>query len=420
MKFLRFKVYKMSDLNEKWQKIKCGEKIFFVDFDFHNHFNHKRKTGRFNFQQPLFSFLAKENKGFEENKKWKLYLSLNLCDKEPFFEFDETTRKLSINYPKFKESCEKSRSSNNNDAKIFFGKDLNLRAALKTQSSDKKQEIILENLDEETVLKWWDNLTEELRVDFLHKINTDFDFSKISDLEILTELKKRNLNKKDFFEFAVNFLSTKEKLKIEDLQRLTKTIDFKKIDNVLKEWEKNKKNNEEVQFWQPFFKDNQWIISQVFSSPFTFFDNEFYVGGLCSGSRKGSKNTDFGYKNKFSQNVAIIEIKTPMTDLVEKKLYDNRAKIYPMSKKLMGSISQILNQKDNLQKDFLHNNKQKDFEVWNPKAILIIGSEENERLNSDQRACFELFKNSQKDIEIVTFDELFEKIKNLSKLYTND
>ena len=88
-----------------------------------------------------------------------------------------------------------------------------------------------------------------------------------------------------------------------------------------------------------------------------------------------------------------------------------------MSEDLIWAISQVLNQKDLLQKDYLQNNAAKDFKVWNPKIILIIWSEEYEKINLEQRACFELFKNSNKDIEIITFDELFEKIKNLKSLY---
>jgi hypothetical protein len=265
----------------------------------------------------------------------------------------------------------------------------------------------LNNLDKDDLLKIKENFP---------KIK-DLDLSKISDLDILNEIQQRNLNQKDFFEFIKKFLSSKKDFKIEELQNLTKTIDFKKIEKALEIWEKNKINSKEVQFWQKFLKDNPWIISQIFSAPFAYFKSEFYVGGHYSGDSKGSKNVDFGYKNKFSQNISIIEIKTPITQLVEKNSYGGRSGIYGMSKDLMGAISQVLNQKDDLQKDFNQNNNDKNFKVWNPKIILIIGSEENEKLNEDRRACFELFKNSQKEIEIITFDELFEKINNLKNIF---
>lgn len=245
----------------------------------------------------------------------------------------------------------------------------------------------------------------------------NFDLSLISSSIILSELEKRDLNTNEFFNFASRFLKTKDGIKNDELKDLVRAIDFKKIKNTLDMWEQNKTNSREIAFWHPFLRENSWILSQVFAAPSAIFQNEFFVGGHHSGSASGSKNTDFGFKNKFSQNTTIIEIKTPMTHLVDSSQYGDRLGIYPMHKDLMGSISQVLNQKDNLQKDFLQNNKGKDFEVWNPKIILIIGSEKNEKLNQEQRACFELFKHGQKELEIITFDELFEKIKNLEDIF---
>jgi hypothetical protein len=200
------------------------------------------------------------------------------------------------------------------------------------------------------------------------------------------------------------------------LQEITNVIDTSKIDKALEIWQRNKLNSQEVEFWQPFFKDNFWIISQIFSCPIVLYDDEFYAGGIYQGSMKGGKNIDFLGQNKLSKNVVIIEIKHPKISLVSKTVYTGRRGIYPMSSDFMGALSQTLNQKDTIQKFY---QKHAEYSVFNPKTILIIGSEENEKMNEDQRACFELFKNSNKEIEIITFDELFEKIKNLRSLLSS-
>ena len=96
-----------------------------------------------------------------------------------------------------------------------------------------------------------------------------------------------------------------------------------------------------------------------------------------------------------------------------------------MSEDLSGGIAQVLDQRDNLLKDFYRLSYEKlkyskkpeeDFEANNPKCILVIGMINN--LTEEQKKSFELIRNSIKDVEIITFDELLYKIKALKKLIT--
>lgn len=394
------------DENNFWKKKYSKGMLYFIkNFDFQANIpgRQNKKQQDFVGKSALLQFAAREgviiyitNENLETNFK--------KIDKDRYL----------IDIKKFVDFCKSLKNKTGFDlVHAFITNNLDVK---NTYFSQKDYSEILKRDDFHEFLK---TLKEEDLVivkQILPKIK-NLDISQISNLTLLDELKNRNLNPKEFFEFAHKFLTSKDELEINGLQNLTKTIDFKKIENVLKIWEANKTNANEVLFWHKFLKSNPWIISQVFAASYAIFQNEFYVGGHHSGNAKGAKNTDFGYKNKFSQNIAIIEIKTPVTDLVKKTEYNGRLGIYPMSDGLMGSISQVLNQKDQLQKNFLQNNKEKNFEVWNPKIILIIGSNENEKLNDNQRACFELFKNSQKDFEIVTFDDLFEKIKNFKDIF---
>lgn len=390
-----------------WRKKYSRGILYFIkNFDFQKDIpNRRNKT-----QQDFLGKTALLE--FSERENVKIFITND--DLETNFEKIDSSKYL-ISIKKFTSFYESLKNKTNFDlAHAFFTNNLNVKNTYFSQ--DTYSEIFKsEGFQKFLESQGADNPTN---AESDTRKNTKIDLSLISDLDILEELKNRNLNSVEFFKFAKNFLNSKNDIKIEELQNLTKTIDFKRIKDVLKIWKENQSNPKEVSFWQKFLSNNPWIISQVFAAPFAIFQNQFYVGGHHSGDLKGAKNTDFGYKHKYSQNVAIVEIKTPMTNLVDKTQYDGRSGIYPMCQALMGAISQVLNQKENLIKDFRHNNKEKNFEVWNPKAILIIGSEANEKLNEHQRACLELFKNSQKEIEIITFDDLFEKIKNLEEVFS--
>jgi hypothetical protein len=48
--------------------------------------------------------------------------------------------------------------------------------------------------------------------------------------------------------------------------------------------------------------------------------------------------------------------------------------------------------------------------------MVIAGNIEEELIDSDKRKSFELFRNGLKNVEIISFDELFTKVKLLIDL----
>jgi hypothetical protein len=82
-----------------------------------------------------------------------------------------------------------------------------------------------------------------------------------------------------------------------------------------------------------------------------------------------------------------------------------------MSEDLSGGINQCLDQKDNFLKEF-----GKEFKPSDPKCILVIGM--RNKLKTEQIKCFELIRGNQKNVDIVTFDELENKIAGLLKVLT--
>lgn len=165
--------------------------------------------------------------------------------------------------------------------------------------------------------------------------------------------------------------------------------------------------------WQNFLAANSIIISQIFSEPVIAVKSQFKINGEKAFDSSGI--VDFLFSNKLLGSASLIEIKKPQTILLENGEYRNNKLI---SKDLIGGIVQLQKYKDEL----MH--KQKDFggdffQTFNPKLVLIIGKIES-LSNSDDKRTFELFRTQIKDMEILTFDELLERIKTIKSLFSNE
>lgn len=185
------------------------------------------------------------------------------------------------------------------------------------------------------------------------------------------------------------------------------------LKNILKTWQENKENSCE-EFWQNLFSENSIVLSQVFSYPIILLQDTAYTGGKKI-DNTGGHLVDFLLTNNLSQNTALVEIKTPKTKLLG-SLYRNG--IYNISTEITGAILQISNYKDSFTKDYhrLKSESEKNFYAFNPQCMVIAGTWETEIIESTQRKSFELFRNGLKDVQLITYDELFRKIQILIEL----
>ncbi len=213
----------------------------------------------------------------------------------------------------------------------------------------------------------------------------------------------------DVSQSTLGYLST---LNPDELNNVTSLLNMTKLHKALNVWNDNAHNGDEA-FWQEFFSDNPWIISQVFTSPVVIMQHQAYVGGKGV-DNTGGKIVDFIYRNKLTDNIVLVEIKTPKTELVASQY---RGEIYASSSKLSGAISQVLAYKDSIQKNFysLAHKSDTHFCSFNPRCALIVGHTESLD-NKEKEASFELFRAELKDVDIITFDELFAKTELLLQL----
>ena len=162
--------------------------------------------------------------------------------------------------------------------------------------------------------------------------------------------------------------------------------------------------------WQNFLNTNPFILGLAFGYPIIKVQDQASVGGRKLSGR-GEKFTDFLVKNSMTNNTAIVEIKTPRAKLLNDKSY--RDEVFTPSASLSGSINQALDQKYRLEREITQikeNSQIYDIRSYSVHCCLIIGTMPNDET---QRKSFELFRRNSKYVEIITFDELLQKLKNL-------
>jgi hypothetical protein len=181
-------------------------------------------------------------------------------------------------------------------------------------------------------------------------------------------------------------------------------IDFKKL--------LEKRGNEEK--YQKFFNNNPLILTVITGLPYYRFKEKAYMGGKTISNQHGEV-TDFLLKHSIIANTAIVEIKTPYAHLLNRSEY--RDGVFAVSTDVSGAINQVLTQRSSFMRSAADLMAEDNFHVYNPQGFIILGHLDELDTNAKKRS-FELFRTSQKDVKIVTYDEclaLLEMfVKNLS------
>lgn len=178
------------------------------------------------------------------------------------------------------------------------------------------------------------------------------------------------------------------------------------------------KEEVQEQEWQDFFEEHDWIfggvydvqiLAKVVNQPILSSPN---VWG------KGEKRGDLllGTQGAISFT-SVAEIKKSHTPLLKANPY--RQGIYSISEELNGGVAQlrayinkwqIEGSRTDVNKDLLES---QEMYTIQPRGILVIGNLDQLKGDREKREAFELFRQNQKDIHIVTFDELYHRAKYL-------
>jgi hypothetical protein len=170
--------------------------------------------------------------------------------------------------------------------------------------------------------------------------------------------------------------------------------------------------------WQYFFEKNAWIFGYGLDYRFQNILQREFSASDTDGAGKEQVNADFLIGD--NHYTTFVELKTPDTELFTN--VKNRSNSWCLSSNLTYAVSQILEQKASGQiklEGIIHDSlgeiiSQKSYDS---KCVLIIGNLENEIKKTDDSAkirqikkkTFELFRRNSRNIEIITFDELYDR-----------
>lgn len=167
--------------------------------------------------------------------------------------------------------------------------------------------------------------------------------------------------------------------------------------------------------WQEFLKANPFILSLAFAYPVFLVQDQAYVGGATIRGT-GEKIADFLLAQRYTGNLALIEIKRPKTPLLKAVPY--RVDLHAPTTEVSGSLSQVLDQKYRLQNSFTQKAYESGLTNVHPYSIQCIVIVGTSPAGKDEKKSLELFRNSTKDVTIVTFDELLEKLKEIQRVFS--
>jgi len=177
--------------------------------------------------------------------------------------------------------------------------------------------------------------------------------------------------------------------------------------------------------WQDFFEREQWVFGYGLDyRVMRPFDREMTVGGGGSDNRN---KPVIDFLMSFTEYTVLVEIKRPDTPIFRASR-GGRAGTWEFSQEFIRAVSQIIEQKAEwlaFAQTGEHYNKSGTETLTartrNAKSILVIGSQgefssyKNPRAASVMRDTFELFRRENRSIDIVTFDELLERARFITR-----
>lgn len=245
--------------------------------------------------------------------------------------------------------------------------------------------------------------------------------------ESISALIKKTLGNDDQTELVKDFLNNGlitdqdivntgyRKLALQKFEKLLNHEEYIQIYKI----ENNLENSNLEKVWQHFFENNEWIFGYGLDYKFqAILQREVHLNTPFL-DQTNAVLADFLLGDK--KFTTFVEIKRPDTQIFAKSL--NRSGCWRLSSDLYDAHSQILEHKAcgqiKLQMGSVNYDNNGEIIVQNSydsKTILIIGnwSEINKDTAKNQeikKKTFELFRQNSKNVEIITFDELYDRAK---------
>ncbi|GAA2779250.1 DUF4263 domain-containing protein [Kitasatospora sp. CM 4170] len=178
--------------------------------------------------------------------------------------------------------------------------------------------------------------------------------------------------------------------------------------------------------WQAFFEENQWIFGYGLNLIACQSVDDGKLERITTGANifgGAGKRIDAIMRSRgLISSMLFCEIKTHATELLAKTPY--RSGVYQASKELGGGVAQVQTTVNKAQqlisREFLERIYEDDgtpveigLSTTRPRQVVVIGSLQefiqNGAVNPAMLSSFELYRTSIQDVEIITFDELYQR-----------
>lgn len=197
--------------------------------------------------------------------------------------------------------------------------------------------------------------------------------------------------------------------------QLQKDIEIVSLDEMIEAFSKLLRRKTVEADWQELLELNPFILSMLFGQPIVVLQPSASVGGTAlSGS--GNKIADFLSQNALTHNAALVELKRPSTPLMQGEYRPN---VFKPSPDLMGAVVQVLDQRLKFITSLpllKHFSNVSDLQAHSVDCVIIAGRAPP----AEKTGSFELMRSQLKDVRIITFDELLERIHMLRELLAGD
>jgi hypothetical protein len=184
-----------------------------------------------------------------------------------------------------------------------------------------------------------------------------------------------------------------------------------RLRDVLSIWDTSQSKSLE-EFWQETFREHSFVLSQVFAEPIVFLQDKAYVGGMKL-DRTDARFVDYLFAVESSRDAVLIEIKTPTMLLLGGEYRGNPQP----SRELVGAIIQVANYRNELIQSLASLAPPERLETFAPRVVLIAGNGQAELSTPERRKAFDLYRSTLRDVQMLTFDELFRKVSILANLF---
>ena len=212
----------------------------------------------------------------------------------------------------------------------------------------------------------------------------------------------------------LDVLATEEPQELMKLHAEIELVTLSKMIEVLRD--KLDKNNLPEAHWQSFFERNKLVLSMAFARPVQLLQPQFHAKGSTL-TRTGAQIGDF-LMREAGQALAIVEIKTPTTTLLQGIAYRGK-EVFGPSSELSGAVTQVLFQQSELRQRWMtHVHDTDSLKSSNADAIKCVVIAGLLPADPVKLRSFEVFRNACKDVDVITFDELLLKLEFLMKALT--